>query len=411
MLDIKYIRENPKLVEKSSLDKGAKVDINKLLILDKKRVDLILKRDKLRSSKKQAGKPTDTEIKLIKESKIKLEKIEKELSPIEKQWNEIMRSIPNPALPEVIIGKGDGENSVLRTEGVPTKFDFKPKNHIELTENSKEIDLGRGSNVSGSRFVYLKGKIAQIELALINYAFDILIKEGFIPVFPPVIIKSESMAAMGYLEHGGDDEIYYLNKDDMYLVGTSEQSVGPMHAGEVFNESQLPLRYAAFSSCFRREAGSYGKDTKGILRMHQFDKIEMFTYSRPEDSGKEHDFLLSIEEKLVKGLKLPYQVLNICTADLGLPAAKKFDIECWVPSQNKYRETHSTSNCTDFQARRLNIKYRNSDGDKFFVHTLNGTAFAIGRMIISIIENYQNKDGSITIPDVLQKYTGFKKII
>lgn len=410
MLDIKFIRENPKEVEESSLAKGVKVDIKKFLDIDKKRTDLITKRDVLRSARKSDKKPTAAEIAKVKKSKIELEKIEKELVSVESEWSKIMRSIPNPALPGVHAGKDESDNKELRKEGAVPKFDFESKDHLELTKNSEEIDLERGAKVSGSRFYYTKGRIAQLELALINYTFDILIKEGFIPVFPPVIVSAESMAAMGYLEHGGDEEIYYLPKDNMYLVGTSEQSVGPMHSGEVLEESKLPLRYAAFSSCFRREAGSYGKDTRGIIRVHQFDKIEMFSFVTPEKSEAEHRFLLSIEEKLVKGLKIPYRVVDICSGDLGLPAAKKYDIECWVPSQNKYRETHSTSNCTDFQARRLNIKYKKSDGEKEFVHTLNGTAFAIGRILIAIIENYQQKDGSIKVPAALQKYTGFKEI-
>jgi seryl-tRNA synthetase len=252
--------------------------------------------------------------------------------------------------------------------------------------------------------------MAQLELALINYCFDMLIKEGFIPVFPPVLINRASMGAMGYLEHGGDAEIYNLAKDDLFLVGTSEQAIGPMHSGEIFSEHELPLRYVSFSTCFRREAGASGKDTKGILRVHQFDKIEMFCFTTPETSDKEHDFLLSLEERIVRGLGLPYQVIKMGSGDLGLPAARKYDIETWMPSQNKYRETHSTSTCTDFQARRLNIKYRDNQGKKEYVHTLNGTAVAIGRMIIAIIENNQQKDGSIKVPDALIKYTGFKEI-
>lgn len=407
MLDINYIRENPELVKKSSAAKNVAVDVDKLLKLDKKRVALIEKRDALRSERKNSGKPTAAEIAKIKKSKEELTKIEGILSKIEADWQKIMLSIPNPSREDVIIGKDDSKNTILRTEGKVPKLNFQPKDHLELT---KEIDTTRGAKVSGSRFAYLRGQIAQLELALINYAFDTLVKEGFIPVFPPVLISEESMAAMGYLEHGGDTETYHFDKDNLYLVGTSEQSIGPMHKDETFEESELPLRYAAFSTCFRREAGSYGKDTKGIIRVHQFDKIEMFSFVTPENSDKEHHFLLELEERLVKGLKLPYHVLNICSGDLGLPAARKYDIECWMPSQNKYRETHSTSTCTDFQSRRLNIKYRKPDGKKDYVHTLNGTAFAIGRMIVAIVENYQQKDGSIKVPEVLQKYTGFKEI-
>ena len=223
------------------------------------------------------------------------------------------------------------------------------------------------------------------------------------------MIKQGQMKAMGYLERG-EDEVYQTKKDNFYLVGTSEQSIGPMHVNEILDKKDLPKRYVSFSTCFRREAGSYGKDVKGILRVHQFDKVEMFSFCTPDKSIEEHKFILSLEEKLVQALKIPYQVVKMCTGDLGDPAASKYDIECWMPGQNKYRETHSTSNCTDFQARRLNIRFRNNQEKIEFVHTLNGTAFAIGRILIAIMENYQQKDGSIKIPKVLQKHTGLKQI-
>lgn len=410
MLDIKYIRENPKEVQKAAKSKGVDIDVEKLLKLDTERVSLIEKRDNLRSQRKSEGKPTAAEIAKIKKSKEELKKIEEKLNNLEAEWQKLMLSIPNPARDDVKVGPDESCNEILRKEGKPPKFSFIPKDHIELAAPYQGIDIERAVKVSGTRFNYLKGKVAQLELALINYAFDVITKEGFEAVFPPVIISADSMEAMGYLEHGGTDEIYFLEKDNMYLVGTSEQSVGPMHAGEVFGEHELPKRYVAFSTCFRREAGSYGKDTKGILRVHQFDKIEMFSFTVPEMSDKEHDFLLSLEERVVAGLKLPYQVVKMCTGDLGAPAARKYDIETWMPSQTKYRETHSTSTCTDFQSRRLNIKYRKPDGSKEFVHTLNGTAIAIGRMIIAILENNQQKDGSVKVPEVLQKYTGFKEI-
>jgi len=250
---------------------------------------------------------------------------------------------------------------------------------------------------------------------LVKFVFDKLTKKGFIPIIPPVLIKPEPFWGMGYLDRGAED-VYYLPKDELYLVGTSEQIIGPMHMNEVFEEEDLPRRYASFSSCFRREAGSYGKDTKGILRVHQFDKIEMFIFSKPEDSIKEHDFLLSVEEELMKDLKIPYQVLQICSGDLGDPAVAKYDIEAWLPGQDngkgQYRETHSTSNCTDFQSRRLNIKFKNKATSKNeLVYTLNGTAFAMGRIIIAIIENYQTKDGKVKVPKSLWRYTNGIKVI
>jgi len=248
-------------------------------------------------------------------------------------------------------------------------------------------------------------------------AFDVLTKEGFIPVVPPVMIKAEMVRGMGYVKSKVksqkskiEEEMYFLRDDDLVLVGTSEQSIGPMHADEILQEKDLPRRYVGFSTCFRREAGSYGKDTKGILRVHQFDKVEMFSFCKPEDSIKEHKFFLSLEEKLMKLLKIPYRIVQVCTGDLSFPSASTYDLESWMPGQKEYRETHSTSNCTDFQARRLNIRYRAKAGKLNFVHTVNGTAFAIGRTIIAIIENYQQKDGSVKIPEILQKYIKIKEI-
>lgn len=407
MLDIKLIRDQKTEVAKGIASKGQQINLDRLLELDDQRITLIKKRDELRGSLKLGKKPDATELKKLDKSKTELKKLDEKFDKVQAEWTTLMRSIPNTPRPDVKIGEGESANEVIKTVGKVPKFSFKPQNHLEL---SGDIDTERASKVSGSRFVYLKGQIASLELALINYVFDMLTKEGFIPVFPPVLITRDSMGAMGYLEHGGHDEIYHLPKDDLFLVGTSEQSVGPMHSGEIFTEKDLPLRYVSFSTCFRREAGASGKDTKGILRVHQFDKVEMFCFTAPEKSDKEHEFLLSLEERIVRGLELPYQVVKMGSGDLGLPAARKYDIETWMPSQEKYRETHSTSTCTDFQARRLNIKYRTDDGSKDYVHTLNGTAVAIGRMIIAILENYQQKDGSIKVPKALQKYTGFKEI-
>jgi seryl-tRNA synthetase len=409
MLDIKFIRENPEAVVAGAEAKGVRVNIARLLEIDLEKNKLSKKRDELRAAKNSTEKPTPAEIAAIRRSKEELKEVEAQLSGIEKEWQKLMQSIPNPPRPDVKVGKDDSENYVIRTEGDIPSFKFDPKDHMELANGA--IDTERAAKVSGSRFSYFVGDIAKLELAVINYTFDTVISEGFTPVFPPVLISGDSMEAMGYLEHGGESETYHFAKDDLYLVGTSEQSVGPMHKDEIFAESQLPVRYAAFSTCFRREAGSYGKDTKGIIRVHQFDKIEMFSFTTPEMSDKEHDFLLSVEEKLVSGLGLPYHVLGIVSGDLGAPAARKYDIETWFPSQNKYRETHSTSTCTDFQARRLNIKYRKDDGTKLYLHTLNGTAFALGRIIAAILENNQQEDGSVNIPKALQKYIGCDVIL
>ena len=403
MLDIKFIRENPDKIKKGCQKKQADVDIDKLLEIDKKRRELLQEIEGLKAEQKKVSGKDQSQIEKAKELKSKIKEIEPELSKIEEEFNKLMRQIPNVPLDDVIEGKTEGDNKVLREEGKKPEFsDFKPKDYLEIAEKLDIIDIKRAAKTSGSRFGYIKGAATLMEFALVQLAFKILSAQGFIPVVPPVMLKREAMEGMGYLDRGAD-EVYHLEKDDLYLVGTSEQSIGAMHMNETFQEKDLPKRYMGFSTCFRREAGAYGKDTKGILRVHQFDKIEMFSFCSPEKSEEEHQLLLSLEEELMKALKLPYRVIDICSGDLGDPAAKKWDIEAWMPGQNTYRETHSTSNCTDWQARRLNIRYKAKDGIKF-VHTLNGTAFAIGRMIISIIENYQQKDGSVKIPEALREY-------
>jgi seryl-tRNA synthetase len=311
---------------------------------------------------------------------------------------------------EVPVGKDEKDNVVVKKVGKPRKFSFKPKDYMEIAERLDLIDTKRAAKISGTRFGILKREAVLIEFALVKFALDTLLKEKFIPVIPPVMLKEEMARGTGYFEATDKEEAYFLPKDNLFLAGTSEQPLMAMHAAEIFEEKDLPKRYVAFSTCFRREAGSYGKDTKGILRVHQFDKVEMVSFCKPEDSKKEHLFLLKRQEKLMRALKIPYQLVQICTGDLGRPAAAKYDIESWLPSENRYRETHSTSNCTDFQARRLNIRYRGKTGKLNFVHTLNGTAFAIGRILIMLIENHQQKDGSIRIPTALQKYLKFKQI-
>ncbi len=316
-----------------------------------------------------------------------------------------------PNIPRDDVPNGDDESTNVVEREVGKQPNIKnPKDYLALTEDKSLIDLKRASKVSGSRFGYILGPVAQLEFALVQYAQKVLLKEGFTLVVPPVMIKEENMAAMGYLNGGGEDETYHFAKDNLYLVGTSEQSIGPMHRDEVFKAEDLPKRYLSFSTCFRREAGSYGKDTKGILRVHQFDKLEMFSITLPEKSDQEHEFLLAMEEKLMQGLDLPYRVKKLCTGDLSWPSARTWDIETWMPGQNVYRETHSTSTTTDYQSRALNIKIDRGQ-KKEFVHMLNGTAFAIGRTLIAIIENYQQSDGSIKIPNVLQPYMHGLKVI
>ncbi|HZJ18608.1 MAG TPA: serine--tRNA ligase [Patescibacteria group bacterium] len=406
MLDIKYIRENSKLIEESAKNKGVEIDINKLLKVDLKKKTLDVKVQELRSERNKIAKERDR--KKGKKIKEKLESLEKELGDLSKELNTFLLQIPNPAKKDVKKGKNDTENEVIRKVGKPKEFDFTPKDHLELGEALDIIDVERASKISGTRFYFLKNEAVLLEFALKQFAFETLIKEGFIPLLPPVLIKTEIMKELGYMENEGDEDMYILDKDGLVLVGTSEQSIVAMHSDEILDAKDLPKRYVGFSTCFRREAGSYGKDTKGILRAHQFDKVEMVSFVKKGEDDKEHDYFLSLEEKLLKELDIPYQVVKMCTGDLGFPAARKYDLEAWIPTQNKYRELTSTSTTTDFQARRLGVRYR--DGQNIeFVNILNGTAFST-RPIIAILENYQTKDGSIIVPEVLRKWIGKDKI-
>jgi len=414
VLDINFIRENPQKVKEACKNKNVNVDVDRVLVLDKSKRELMTQMETLKAEQNKisrGGADNQAIFAQAKEIKEKIKAMSPELEKTDEELKKLLLQLPNIPFDDVPVGKDDSENVVLKKVGRPAMQIFhKPKDYMELGADLDLIDTERAGKVAGSRFGYIKGKLALLEFALVKLAMDTVTKEGFTPIIPPVMLKDEMARGTGYFEAGDRDEAYFLPDDNMYLVGTSEQSLISMHASEVLEEKDLPLRYVAFSTCFRREAGSYGKDTKGILRVHQFDKLEMVIFSKPEQSKDEHKLLLSIEEKLMKALKLPYQVINICTGDLGRPAASKFDIEAWLPSEKKYRETHSTSNCTDFQARRLNMRYKDKTGKMQFVHTLNGTAFAIGRVLIMIMENYQQKDGSIKVPKVLQKYAGFKII-
>lgn len=419
MLDIKFIRQNPGIIKDACKKKNVVCDIDKLLEVDSKRIKIQQELEAIAAEKNKSSKAIpqakdaverDAIIKAMKALDENVGNLEKKSKELEEEFALLMLQVPNVPLETVPVGKDDSENVVLRQVGDPTEFGFAPKNYMEISEGKGLIDVERAAKIAGSRFGFIKGDAALLEFALVRLAFDTLVKEGFVPVIPPVMIKREMARGTGYFEQTDEKEAYHMPDDDMFLVGTSEQSLVTMHANETFAETDLPKLYAGFSTCFRREAGSYGKDTKGILRVHQFDKVEMVIFCKPEDSPKYRELLLAMEEKLMQALKLPYHVLNICTGDLGRPAAAKYDIETWIPSEGKYRETHSTSTCTDFQARRLNIRYRAKDG-VYFVHTLNGTVFALGRMIIAVLENYQQADGSVLIPEVLQPYMGKEKIL
>jgi len=420
MLDIKFIRNHPDKVKESCKQKHIKVDVDLLLEVDKKRRQTLQALEDMLAQKNQASKIISRtkdekekrklilEMRELDENSDRLTKVLKES---EGEFNNLMLQIPNLPFDDVPVGKDGKENIVLKKWGEPTKFNFQPKNYLELAENLDLIDVKRAAKISGTRFGILKKEAVLLEFSLINFTFETLIKDGFIPVIPPIMLKPEMLEKSGHLSEKDKPERYFIEKDNAYLAGTAEQPIAAMHADEIFDEKDLPRRYLGFSTCFRREAGAYGKDTKGIFRVHQFDKIEMFSICHPEKSSREHQFLLSCQEKLMQSLKIPYRVIQICTGDLGFPAAAAYDIEAWMPSENRYRETHTTFNDTDFQTRRLNIRYRDFKTKKLAItHALNGTAFAIGRTLIAIIENYQQRDGSIKVPEVLEKYLKFKKI-
>ena len=409
MLDPELIRTNPESVKLGVKAKGYDPAIvDEFLSVDRDYRNLLREVELLRAEAKKIAKAKNIEE--GKKLKLELEKLENKLRTLEEKRTSNLLSIPNLPLPDVKLGQSEEDNEIIKVVKTPRKFSFQPKDHLELGMLTKTIDTERAGKVSGSRFGYLLREGVLLEFGLVMLAMEVTREYGFIPVIPPVLIKTEMMKGMGYWEHGGSSEMYVLERDNLVLVGTSEQSIGPMHQGEVFKKEDLPKRYLGFSSCFRREAGSYGKDTRGIFRVHQFDKVEMFSFAEPSNADREHELILSIEEKLFGMLEIPYRVVKMCTADLGFPTARKYDLEAFIPSQNRYREVTSASTTTDFQARRLGIKFRDESGKAQYLHMLNGTAFAIGRTIIAIYENYQNQDGSITVPEVLRKYVGFEVI-
>jgi seryl-tRNA synthetase len=339
--------------------------------------------------------------------KEKSKALEEKIAPLEAQIDALASKVPNPTLDSTPVGKDESENQIVKTQGEPTKFTFTPKDHITLGKELDIIDLDRAARMSGARFYYLKNEGALLELALIHFVMQKLASKGFSAVVPPVLVKEPAMYATGFFP-ADKNEIYEVNADEdkLYLIGTSEVPLAMLHYDEILNEYELPKRYCGFSPCFRREAGSYGKDTAGIIRVHQFNKVEMFSFTSPEKSEEEHEFMVSIEEEIFSDLGLPYQKILMCTGDMGVPAAKKYDIEAWIPTQEKYREVTSCSNCTDFQARRGKMRFKDEKGQKAYVHTLNGTAIALPRAIVAILENYQNEDGTVTIPEVLRPLMG-----
>lgn len=420
MLDIKFIRENVDLVKENTKNRLVKVDIDRLLELDQQRREIETKIDELRSERNVASKtkPTPEIIEKMKKVGEEIKQLEEKQEPINEEFRELILAVPNLTHKEVKISDNEDDNPVLDTYLEPTKFDFGPLDHVQLAEKHDLIDFDRATKVSGAKFYYFKNELAIMEFALIQYALDVAIKHGFIPFSTPDLAKREVLEGLGFNPRGESTQVYNIEGTDLSLVGTAEITMGGYHMNEVLDEKDLPKKYAAVSHCFRTEAGAYSKFSKGTFRVHQFTKIELFQYTMPEKSEEAHQEMLKIEREIWEGLKIPFRVVDHCTADLGGPSIRTYDLEAWMPGKpNKedgmgdWAEVTSTSNCTDYQARGLNIKYKGEDGKKDFLHMLNGTAIAISRAPIAILENYQQKDGSILIPEALQKYMGgIKKI-
>jgi len=425
MLDIRFIRENAEAVQQNAINKGCKVDVSQLLKFDEERRDLQTQVDDLRQrrntniSDAKGVRPSDEQIAEGKSIKDKLAVIEPKLKEIDDNYTTAMKQVPNMALADVPIGLTEDENQVVKTVGEVTKFDFKPRNHAEVAAIHGWIDKERAAKVTGSRFAYVQGDMVKLQFAIIQFVINTLSDESkvkeiiaqagidvpskpFMPILPPLMIRTEMYDAMDRLEPR--DQRYKIDGDELWLQGSAEHVLGSMHANETFNEADLPIRYIGYASSFRREAGTYGKDMEGILRMHQFDKLEMESFTTGDDGLKEHLLFVAIQEYLLTQLELPYQVIQKCTFDIGKPNAIGVDMETWMPGQNKYRETHSADYMTDYQSRRLNTRVRRQSGDLELVHTNDATAFALGRIMIAIIENDQTVDGKVRVPAVLQPY-------
>ena len=418
MIDIKFLRENPDVVRASQKGRGEDVTIvDRVLAADEIRRSALSEFETLRAEQNALSKSVgaakgDEKTALLENAKSLADKVkaaDAKRTEVEAEANALVMQLSNLLDPEAPIG-GEEDFVTIEHVGTPrdfTKDGFEAKDHVELGKLLGAIDTERGAKVSGSRSYYLTGVGAMLEFALVNYAIQSALKAGFTPVIPPVLVKPAAMEGTGFLGQAAEN-VYHLEKDDYYLVGTSEVPLAAYHMDEVLPADKLPMRYAGYSSCFRREAGSYGKDTRGIIRVHQFDKVEMFSFCKPEDAKAEHARLLQWEKDFLNAMEIPFRVIDVASGDLGSSATRKFDIEAWIPTQNAYREVTSTSNCTEFQARRLNIRYKDADGTKA-VATLNGTLVAIPRMIVAILENHQNADGTVNVPASLQPFLGTKR--
>jgi len=425
MLDIRFIRENVDLVQKNAQAKGYDVNIGDLLRQDDTRRGLQRQADELRekrnniSTQMKGGRPSDELIKDARLIKDELAVVESSLKTVDDKYMALLKSVPNMAAGDVPFGQSENDNIVSKTVGEITKFNFDPKSHIELAATRDWIDKERAAKVAGSRFAYIKGDLVKLQFAIIQFVINTLSDEAkireiadkaglsvatkpFVPVLPPLMIRTDLYEAMDRLEPR--DDRYKLEGDDLWLQGSAEHVLGSMYADEIFDEDQLPIRYLGYATSFRREAGTYGKDTEGILRMHQFDKLEIESFTTGEAGPNEHLLFVAIQEHLLSSLGLPYRVIQKCTADIGKPDARGIDMEAWMPGQDKYRETHTADYMTDYQARRLNTRVRRQNGELELVHTNDATAFALGRIMIAIVENFQTDDGHVVIPTALRPY-------
>jgi seryl-tRNA synthetase len=417
MLDIKFIRDNKELIKDNCKNRNVSIDIDLLLDLDNERRVGLKKVEDLRAlrNSKSKGKPTEEEIAKLRQVGEEIAGLEKKMEENNIRYQELLLKVPNLTHPESPVG-GENDFKIIHTSAEPRPFKFTPKTHEELLLNLDMIDFERGAKVATTKFYFSKNNLVRLNQALLNYGVDVLTKQGFTLIETPDVAKNDILSGVGFNPRGEETQVYSLENTDLSLIGTAEITMGGYHAQEVLDLSKGPKKYVALSHCFRTEAGAYGKTNKGLYRVHQFTKLEMFIYCKPEDSEKMHKELLAMEKKIADGLKLPYRVIDVASGDLGGPAYKKYDIEAWMVmnseegKQGGYGEITSTSNCTDYQARRLNIKYRKENGETDFVHTLNGTAIVTSRFPLAIVENFQQKDGSVLVPKVLQKYTGFKKL-
>jgi seryl-tRNA synthetase len=398
VIDIRLAREEPAALRAAIARKGAAELFDELLVVDGEWRALTARVDELRARTKPKGRPSPAELAELQSVKEELREGESALAAVAERRSDLLARVPNPPAPDVPDGMTEDDAVEVRAVGEPPAFPFALRDHVELGG----FDLDRGAKVSGSRFAYRRGPLALVELAMYRYALDHVVGLGFEPVLPPVLVREEAMYGTGFLPTD-EVNIYKVERDDLYLTGTSEVALAALHQGEVLDGAELPLRYAGYSTCFRREAGAAGRDTRGAIRLHQFDKVEMFVYTTPDRSAEEHEHLLAVEEDLVRGLGLAYRVVVTAAGDLGAPAAKKYDIEAFIPSEQRYREITSCSNTTDYQARRLNVRFRGDDGGLHVPHTLNGTAMT-ARWLIALVETYQRADGSVEVPDVLHRF-------